>query len=91
MPEVRQARVSDHRTIVGCVRKWWSDSRPPDQARELSLLLPKLYLQFFSSTSLVVEDSGGIRAFLVGFYSADNATESTRSRPNMVSKTERSH
>ncbi|UGY90981.1 GNAT family N-acetyltransferase [Streptomyces gobiensis] len=75
MPAVRQARVSDHRTLVECVREWWGDSRTPDQARELSLLLPKLFLQFFSSTSLVLEDEAGIKAFLVGFYSADNANE----------------
>jgi RimJ/RimL family protein N-acetyltransferase len=69
---MRQARVSDHGRIVECVQKWWGDSRTHEQSRELSLLLPKLFLQFFSRTSLVVEDDEGIRAFLVGFYSADN-------------------
>ncbi|MBB5857475.1 GNAT family N-acetyltransferase [Amycolatopsis umgeniensis] len=75
MPDPRRARVSDHATIVECVHQWWGDSRTPEQARELSLLLPKLFLQFFSGTSLVLEDESGIRAFLVGFYSADNETE----------------
>ncbi|MFH8530372.1 GNAT family N-acetyltransferase [Streptomyces tendae] len=75
MPEVRQARVTDHGTIVECVQRWWGDSRTPDQARELSLLLPKLFLQFFAGTSLVVEDDAGIRAFLIGFHSADDAHE----------------
>ncbi|WP_234335880.1 GNAT family N-acetyltransferase [Streptomyces sp. NRRL S-1022] len=72
---LRQARVSDHRVIVECVQRWWSDSRTPDQARELSLLLPKLFLQFFSSTSLVLEDNEGIKAFLIGFHAADNDDE----------------
>ncbi|MFH8445273.1 GNAT family N-acetyltransferase [Streptomyces sp. NPDC018026] len=75
MSEVRQALVTDHRTIVECVRRWWGDSRTPEQAHELSLLLPKLFLQFFSGTSLVLEDDTGIRAFLVGFYSADDEDE----------------
>lgn len=75
MPEVRQARVSDHRAIVGCVQSWWGDVCAPEQARELSLLLPRLFLQFFSGTSLVVEDGGEITAFLVGFYAADNESE----------------
>ncbi|MFC3454321.1 GNAT family N-acetyltransferase [Amycolatopsis speibonae] len=75
MPELRQARVSDHGKIVTCVQQWWGDSRTPEQARELSLLLPKLFLQFFSSTSLVLEDETGIRAFLVGFYATDNDAE----------------
>ncbi|WP_333750536.1 GNAT family N-acetyltransferase [Streptomyces sp. IBSBF 2394] len=75
MTPVRQARVTDHRTIVECVQRWWGDSRTPDQARELSLLLPKLFLQFFAGTSLVVEDDAGVRAFLIGFHSADDAHE----------------
>jgi ribosomal protein S18 acetylase RimI-like enzyme len=73
--ELRQARVSDHPTIVACVQQWWGDTRTADQARELSLLLPRLFLQFFSGTSLVLEDEMGIRAFLVGFYAADNGDD----------------
>ncbi|WP_410598248.1 GNAT family N-acetyltransferase [Amycolatopsis sp. lyj-90] len=75
MSELRQARVTDHGAIVDRVHRWWGDSRTPAQARELSLLLPKLFLQFFSGTSLVMEDETGIRAFLVGFYAADNDME----------------
>ncbi|MEV6909151.1 GNAT family N-acetyltransferase [Amycolatopsis sp. NPDC051071] len=75
LPEPRQARVSDHSAIVERVRQWWGDSRTPEEARELSLLLPKLFLQFFAGTSLVLEDEAGIRAFLVGFHAADNDTE----------------
>ncbi len=75
MPVLRQARVSDHGTIVACVPQWWGDSRAPAQAHELSLLLPKLFLQFFSGTSLVLENEAGVRAFLIGFHAADNDEE----------------
>ncbi|MFD8812574.1 GNAT family N-acetyltransferase [Streptomyces sp. NPDC059627] len=75
MPALRQATVSDHGTLVGCVQRWWGDSRTPEQARELSLLLPRLFLQFFSGTSLVLEEGPEIRAFLIGFHAADNDTE----------------
>lgn len=75
MPELRQARAGDHGTIVECVQRWWADSRTPEQARQLSSLLPRLFLQFFSTTSLVLADEAGIRAFLIGFYSADNDEE----------------
>lgn len=75
MLALRQAHVSDHSTIVECVQQWWGDSRTPEQACELSLLLPRLFLQFFSGTSLVLEDAAGVRAFLVGFYAADNDNE----------------
>ncbi|WP_340682818.1 GNAT family N-acetyltransferase [Amycolatopsis coloradensis] len=72
MSEPRRAHVSDHSAIVDRVQRWWGDSRTPAQARELSLLLPRLFLQFFSGTSLVLEDETGIRAFLVGFHSPDD-------------------
>ncbi|WP_225100008.1 GNAT family N-acetyltransferase [Streptomyces sp. CoH27] len=75
MPALRPARVSDHGTLVECVQQWWGDSRTPEQARELSLLLPRLFLQYFSRTSLILEDGSGIRAFLIGFHAADNDTE----------------
>jgi ribosomal protein S18 acetylase RimI-like enzyme len=73
MPRIRPARVGDHPTIVVCVQKWWGDSRTPEEARELSLLLPRLFLQFFAGTSLVWEDEGReIKGFLIGFHSADD-------------------
>lgn len=75
MTTIRQATTSDHRAIVDRVQSWWGDSRTPEQARELSMLLPKLFLQHFAGTSLVVEDGSGIRAFLVGFHSADDPDE----------------
>ncbi|WP_019546097.1 GNAT family N-acetyltransferase [Streptomyces sulphureus] len=75
MPDLRQARPADHPALVTCVQTWWGDSRTPAEARELSLLLPKLFLQFFSRTSLVQEDATGIRAFLVGFHPPDDETQ----------------
>ncbi|MFH8347495.1 GNAT family N-acetyltransferase [Streptomyces sp. NPDC018045] len=75
MHDVRRARTADHTTLVECVQRWWGDSRTPEQSRELSLLLPRLFLQHFADTSLVLEDERGIRAFLVGFHSADHAHE----------------
>ncbi|MEU7638526.1 GNAT family N-acetyltransferase [Streptomyces sp. NPDC039016] len=72
MHPIRRARTADHPALVECVQKWWGDSRSPQQSRELSLLLPRLFLQHFAGTSLVLEDPTGIRAFLVGFHSADN-------------------
>nr|WP_055563262.1 GNAT family N-acetyltransferase [Streptomyces atriruber] len=67
----RQARVSDHPAIIDRVRTWWGDTHSPEQSRELSMLLPKLFLQFFSGTSLVLERDGVIDAFLIGLHSPD--------------------
>ncbi|MGW1835934.1 GNAT family N-acetyltransferase [Streptomyces sp. BBFR2] len=80
MPVPRPARVTDHPALVRCVQHWWGDSRTPEEARALSLLLPRLFLQFFSRTSLVLEspeagDGGGVQAFLVGFHAPENTTD----------------
>lgn len=75
MQDPRPARADDHAAIVRHVQAWWNDSRTSEQARELSLLLPRLFLQHFASTSLVLQDETGIRAFLVGFHSQDKPDE----------------
>ncbi|WP_019200526.1 GNAT family N-acetyltransferase [Tsukamurella sp. 1534] len=75
MPQLREARTEDHAAMVGGVQRWWGDSRSPEESRELSLLLPRLFLQHFARTSLVLEDESGVRAFLVGFDSADRPDE----------------
>ncbi len=73
---MRRAVTDDHREMVRAIQEWWGDSRDPQQARELSLLLPKLFLQHFSATSLVVvDDERGLAAFLVGFHSPDHPRE----------------
>ncbi|MER0246055.1 hypothetical protein AAHZ94_29595, partial [Streptomyces sp. HSW2009] len=51
----RQAREEDHAPIVAAIRTWWGATRTPDEARELSLLLPRLFLQHFAATSLILE------------------------------------
>ncbi|MFF8289490.1 GNAT family N-acetyltransferase [Streptomyces sp. NPDC016309] len=72
MPMMRRARLSDHRTLVECVHRWCGGPDAPAGGREPSLLLPRLFLQHFAGTSLVAEDSTGVKAFLIGFHSADD-------------------
>jgi GNAT superfamily N-acetyltransferase len=67
--------VADHQRLVACIRTWWGGSRTPEQARELSLLLPRLFLQHFAGTSLVLEGPEGIEGFLVGLHSYDRPEE----------------
>lgn len=72
---MRPADTNDHAAIVSNIQRWWGDSRTPEQARELSLLLPKMFLRHFAGTSLVEADEWGIRGFLVGFHSSDHDDE----------------
>ncbi|MBI1378867.1 MAG: GNAT family N-acetyltransferase [Frankiales bacterium] len=56
--------------MVDAVDTWWG-------GRRLSALLPSLFLEHFSGTSLVAEDADGAMAgFLVGFDSPDHPGES---------------
>ncbi|KAA5826871.1 GNAT family N-acetyltransferase [Saccharopolyspora hirsuta] len=75
MIELRTAREADHPEIVSAIQRWWSDSRSPEAARELSLLVPRLFLQHFSSTSFIAEQGGRMAGFLIGFGSADRPAE----------------
>lgn len=74
MITLRAASEADHPTLVHSVQAWWGDSRSPEAARELALLLPRLFLQHFSATSLIAESDGAVAGFLVGFHSADHPT-----------------
>ena len=73
MITLRAASEADHQTLVRAIQAWWGDSRSPEAARELALLLPRLFLQHFATTSLVAEtDDGAVAGFLVGLHSADD-------------------
>ena len=62
----RRPTASDHRFLVGAVDEWWG-------GRRLHQLLPRLWLEHFTSTSWVVEDDQArIVGFLVGFVSPDH-------------------
>lgn len=60
---MRQAEETDHPRIVAAIESWWTDSRSPAAARELSLLVLRLFLQHFSGTSLVAERGGEMLGF----------------------------
>jgi ribosomal protein S18 acetylase RimI-like enzyme len=66
-PEIRLRRPTeaDHLRIVRVVDDWWG-------GRRLQHLLPRLWMQHFSGTSLVAETlDGAVAGFLVGFVSPD--------------------
>lgn len=69
---IRTAQSTDHSSIVQAIQQWWGDSRTPEQARQLSSQLPRLFLKHFSSSSLIAYDDTGMRGFLIGFLSADH-------------------
>ncbi len=66
---LRHTRETDHPAIVAAIGRWWDT---PNRAM-LGLLFPRLFVQFFTGTSWVLEDeTGDIGAFLVAFRSQDD-------------------
>lgn len=66
---LRHPRENDHPAVLAAIADWWDT---PNRAT-IGLLLPRLFFQFFTKTSWVVEsEAGEIVAFLIGFRSADD-------------------
>lgn len=68
---IRHTRETDHSAIIDAIGRWWDT---PNRAT-IGLMVPRLFLQFFTHTSWIVEDeSGEIGAFLIGLRSQDDPT-----------------
>jgi GNAT superfamily N-acetyltransferase len=68
---LRYARSADHARIIKVLKTWWG-------GRDLTPLLPRLFLDHFGNTSFVVEEAvagSPLVAFLVGFLSPARAEE----------------
>jgi GNAT superfamily N-acetyltransferase len=60
--KIRKADSFDHETIIGALQDWWG-------GRDLTAMLPKLFLNHFHDTSFVAENNGRMIGFLIGFLS----------------------
>lgn len=65
---IRNSKPSDHVRIISVMKDWWD-------GRDLIWMLPKLFLNHFSSTSYIVERDDDLIAFLIGFLSQSNTKE----------------
>lgn len=59
---IRHVEPSDYPQIITVVDEWWG-------GRPIAAMLPRLFFVHFRRTSFVVEISGEIVAFLIGFVS----------------------
>jgi GNAT superfamily N-acetyltransferase len=59
---VRQAKPADHEKIIAALQNWWG-------GRDLTAMLPKLFLNHFNDTSFVIEKEAEMIGFLIGFIS----------------------
>jgi GNAT superfamily N-acetyltransferase len=72
----RRPVEDDYPRIQDGLTHWWGGLGGEAGAQQRRLLVPRLFLQHFTGTSLIVEDAdGALVAFLVGFLSQDHPDE----------------
>jgi hypothetical protein len=59
---IRKAEPADHDKIIAALQNWWG-------GRDLTAMLPRLFLNHFSNTSFVIEKEAEMIGFLIGFIS----------------------
>jgi len=59
---IRNAQPSDHDHIICALQNWWGE-------RDLTAMLPRLFLKHFNDTSLIIENKDQMIGFLIGFMS----------------------
>lgn len=65
---IRNSKLSDHQRIISVMKDWWG-------GRDLTWMLPKLFLVHFCDTSFIIEKSEDLMAFLIGFLSQSKPNE----------------
>lgn len=58
---MRNLLLADYEPVTAVVNDWWG--------RPVAVMLQRLFFEHFQPTSFVIEDNGGLVAFLVGFIS----------------------
>ena len=66
--KLRNAMPSDYARIISVMPEWWS-------GRDLTALLPELFLVHFCDTSFIIEQGFELIGFLVGFMSQSRRNE----------------
>jgi GNAT superfamily N-acetyltransferase len=59
---IRNSTPSDHPRIIRVMNDWWA-------GRDLSHMLPRVFLEHFCDTSFILEKNNSLIAFLIGFLS----------------------
>lgn len=65
---VRNSKQEDHQRIIAVLKDWWG-------GRDLTKMVPKLFLIHFCDTSFIVEKGDALVGFLIGFLSQSKGNE----------------
>jgi ribosomal protein S18 acetylase RimI-like enzyme len=73
---LRPPTEDDNTRLVEAVRTWWDDVPAlADRGAERVALVPRLFLQHFTDTSLIAEAEGQLVGFLIGFLSQSRSNQ----------------
>jgi ribosomal protein S18 acetylase RimI-like enzyme len=73
---LRTATEDDYPRIIEALRTWWDDIPAlANRGAERAALIPRLFLQHFSDTSLIAEVHGQLVGFLIGFLSQSHSSQ----------------
>jgi ribosomal protein S18 acetylase RimI-like enzyme len=70
----RPPTEGDHVDVLAGLDTWWDDGSPASRSNRAALV-PRLFFQHFTDTSLVVVDEDRLVGFLIGFLSQSKADE----------------
>lgn len=65
---VRTSEPEDHGRIIAVMKDWW-------EGRDLTWMLPRLFLVHFCETSIIIEKKEDLIGFLIGFLSPSRKNE----------------
>jgi GNAT superfamily N-acetyltransferase len=65
---VRNSCPADHQRIIAVMKDWWG-------GRDLTQMMPKLFLDHFCDTSFIIEKEEDLIAFLIAFLSPSRTRE----------------
>ena len=65
---VRNSCPADHQRIIAVMKDWWG-------GRDLTQMMPKLFLDHFCDTSFIIEKKEDLIAFLIAFLSPSRTRE----------------
>jgi ribosomal protein S18 acetylase RimI-like enzyme len=65
----RTPTEQDYPDLLKALDTWWGDVGGANGGTDRARLLPRMFLQHFTDTSVIVEDQDNIVAFLIGFLS----------------------
>jgi len=71
----RPSTERDHPDVVAALHSWWDYPEAEARSSQRAALVPRLFFQHFTDTSLIVRDGNRLVAFLIGFLSQSRSDE----------------